>query len=105
MSTKLNEIMRVLTIISVIFIPITFIVGVYGTNFTYLPEKDFRYGYFVMWGVMLIISLGMILYFKKKKWFWCDMREILLLVNQLFISFEQKWFTVVYIKMFSLVFL
>lgn len=69
MSTKLNEIMRVLTIISVIFIPITFIVGVYGTNFTYLPEKDFRYGYFVMWGVMLIISLGMILYFKKKKWF------------------------------------
>jgi magnesium transporter len=69
MSTKLNEIMRVLTIISVIFIPITFIVGVYGTNFTYLPEKDFRYGYFVMWGVMILISVGMILYFKKKKWF------------------------------------
>ena len=69
MSTKLNEIMRVLTIISVIFIPITFIVGVYGTNFTYLPEKDFRYGYFVMWGVMILITVGMILYFKKKKWF------------------------------------
>jgi magnesium transporter len=69
MSTKLNEIMRVLTIISVIFIPITFIVGVYGTNFTYLPEKDYHYGYFVMWGVMILISLGMILYFKIKKWF------------------------------------
>jgi magnesium transporter len=69
MSTKLNEIMRVLTIISVIFIPITFIVGVYGTNFTYLPEKDYHYGYFIMWGIMILISLGMILFFKKKRWF------------------------------------
>lgn len=68
MSTKLNEIMRVLTIISVIFMPITFIVGVYGTNFTYLPEKDFHYGYFMMWGWMIAISVGMLFYFKKKKW-------------------------------------
>jgi len=69
MSTKLNEIMRVLTIISVIFIPITFIVGVYGTNFTYLPETNWHYGYFAMWVVMICISAGMIWYFKLKKWF------------------------------------
>jgi magnesium transporter len=69
MSTRLNEIMRVLTIISVIFIPITFIVGVYGTNFEYLPEVHWRYGYFVMWGAMLATIFGMIWYFRRKKWF------------------------------------
>ncbi len=69
MSTRLNEIMRVLTVISVIFIPITFIVGVYGTNFEYLPELHWRYGYFVMWGIMLSTILGMIWYFRRKKWF------------------------------------
>lgn len=69
MSTRLNEIMRVLTIISVIFIPITFIVGVYGTNFEYLPEVHWRYGYFVMWGAMLSTIFGMIWYFRRKKWF------------------------------------
>ena len=69
MSTRLNEIMRVLTIISVIFIPITFIVGVYGTNFEYLPEVHWRYGYFVMWGIMISTISGMIWYFRRKKWF------------------------------------
>ena len=69
MSTKLNDIMRVLTVISVIFIPITFIVGVYGTNFEYLPELHWRYGYFVMWGIMLATIFGMLSYFKRKKWF------------------------------------
>ena len=69
MSTRLNDIMRVLTIISVIFIPITFIVGVYGTNFENLPEIHWRYGYYVMWGIMLLTILGMIWYFKRKKWF------------------------------------
>ncbi|MFT3752330.1 MAG: magnesium/cobalt transporter CorA [Paludibacter sp.] len=69
MSTRLNEIMRVLTVISVIFIPITFIVGVYGTNFDNLPELHWRYGYWGMWGVMLLTILGMIWYFKRKKWF------------------------------------
>ena len=69
MSTKLNEIMRVLTVFSVIFIPLTFLVGVYGTNFSYLPEKDWHYGYFAMWGVMLITTLVMLWYFKRKKWF------------------------------------
>ncbi|HEY5507934.1 MAG TPA: magnesium/cobalt transporter CorA, partial [Paludibacter sp.] len=68
MSTKLNDIMRVLTVYSVIFIPLTFLVGVYGTNFSYLPEKDWHYGYFVMWSVMIIITLIMLWLFKRKKW-------------------------------------
>jgi magnesium transporter len=69
MSTKLNDIMRILTAFSVIFIPLTFLVGVYGTNFTYLPEKDWHYGYFIMWGVMIITTIFMLWYFKRKKWF------------------------------------
>ncbi len=69
MSTKLNEIMRVLTIISVIFIPITFIAGIYGTNFDFLPELHWKWSYFAMLGGMCIIVLGMIWYFKRKKWF------------------------------------
>jgi magnesium transporter len=69
MTTKLNEIMRILTVFSVIFIPLTFLVGVYGTNFVYLPEKDWHYGYFAMWGVMIITTMFMLWYFKRKKWF------------------------------------
>lgn len=68
-SAKLNDIMKVLTIFSVTFIPLTFIVGVYGTNFDYLPEIKWRYGYFIMWGIMILLSAGMLWYFKKKKWF------------------------------------
>lgn len=68
MSTKLNDIMRILTVFSVIFIPLTFLVGVYGTNFVYLPEKDWHYGYFAMWGVMIITTLFMLWYFRRKKW-------------------------------------
>lgn len=69
MSTKLNDIMRVLTVYSVIFIPLTFIVGVYGTNFENLPEIRWQYGYFAMWGVMLVLVAVMLWYFKRKKWF------------------------------------
>jgi len=69
MSTKLNDIMRTLTMFSVIFIPLTFLVGVYGTNFEYLPELHWRFGYFIMWFVMLITTLIMLWYFKRKKWF------------------------------------
>ncbi len=69
MSTKLNDIMSMLTIFSVIFIPLTFIVGVYGMNFENLPELHWKYGYFVVWSVMLLIAIGMIWYFKKKRWF------------------------------------
>ncbi len=69
MSTRLNDIMALLTVFSVIFIPLTFIVGVYGMNFDNMPELHSRYGYFVVWGVMLAVGAGMLWYFKKKKWF------------------------------------
>ena len=67
-SSKLNDIMKFLTIFSVIFIPLTFIAGIYGTNFDYLPELHYRYSYFIMLGVMVVLAVGMIIYFKFKKW-------------------------------------
>jgi magnesium transporter len=69
MSTKLNDIMRTLTVFSVIFIPLTFIVGVYGTNFVNMPETQWYYGYYAMWGLMVVIAFLMLWYFKRKKWF------------------------------------
>lgn len=69
MSTKLNEIMSILTIFSVIFIPLTFIVGVYGTNFENLPEVHWRHGYLFMWVLMILTTLSMIWFFRRKKWF------------------------------------
>ncbi len=68
-SYKLNEIMKVLTIISTIFIPLTFIAGVYGMNFDYMPELVQPWGYGVIWLVMILIAGCMVYYFKKKKWF------------------------------------
>lgn len=67
-ANKMNEVMKVLTIISSIFIPVTFIVGVYGMNFEFMPELRSPYGYAVVWGIMLSIIIGQIIYFKKKKW-------------------------------------
>lgn len=68
-SYRMNEIMKVLTIISTIFIPLTFIVGVYGMNFKYMPELNQPWGYPVVWIVMAAISAAMLLFFKRKKWF------------------------------------
>lgn len=67
-SNKMNEVMKVLTIISTIFIPLTFITGLYGMNFQYIPELQFRWGYYVVWCVMLLLSGAMLLYFRRKKW-------------------------------------
>ena len=67
-SNALNEVMRVLTIFAAIFIPMTFIAGVYGTNFEYVPELHYRYGYFVFWGVMLLVAGAMVLYFRRRRW-------------------------------------
>lgn len=67
-SNRLNEVMKVLTVISLIFMPITFIAGVYGMNFKYMPELEWRYGYIFSLFLMLGISLLMLLYFKRKKW-------------------------------------
>jgi len=66
---KMNEIMKTLTIISVIFIPLTFIVGIYGMNFDNMPELRFQNGYFVVLGIMFLIVAGMIYFFKKRTWF------------------------------------
>ena len=65
---KMNKIMQLLTIISVIFIPLTFLAGVYGMNFEYIPELKFKYSYFILWGVMITIFICMIYFFRKKKW-------------------------------------
>lgn len=67
-STKLNDIMKFLTVFSVIFIPLTFIAGIYGTNFDYVPELHYKYSYHIMWLVMIVITVLMLFYFKKKKW-------------------------------------
>ncbi len=68
LSNKLNEVMKVLTIISTIFIPLTFLAGIYGMNFDFMPELRWRWGYFAIWGIMIMIGVGMIFYFRKKKW-------------------------------------
>jgi magnesium transporter len=67
-SQRMNEVMKVLTIIATIFIPITFIAGVYGMNFQYMPELEFPWAYPTALGVMLAVAVGMIVYFRKKKW-------------------------------------
>ncbi|NLJ10186.1 MAG: magnesium/cobalt transporter CorA [Treponema sp.] len=67
-SNRMNEVMKVLTIISTIFIPLTFVVGVYGMNFKYMPELEHPLGYPVTWGVMALIALGMIAFFKRRHW-------------------------------------
>lgn len=67
-SNRMNEIMKVLTIIATIFIPLTFIAGIYGMNFKFMPELGWRWAYFVVWGVIIVVALTMIIYFKRKKW-------------------------------------
>lgn len=65
---KMNEVMKVLTIMASIFIPLTFIAGVYGMNFEHMPELQWEYSYFILLGLMLFLGLGMAIYFKRKKW-------------------------------------
>jgi magnesium transporter len=67
-SNRLNAVMKVLTIIATIFMPLTFIAGVYGMNFRHMPELEWRYGYGLIWAVMIGIGLSMLAYFRKKKW-------------------------------------
>ncbi len=67
-SNKMNEVMKVLTIMASIFIPLTFMAGIYGMNFEHMPELHFRFGYYYLWGAMILVFLGMLWYFKRKKW-------------------------------------
>jgi magnesium transporter len=68
-SRKMNEIMKTLTIISAVFIPLTFIVGVYGMNFENVPELRYKYGYHIVMTVMLLLVVALLIYFKKRRWF------------------------------------
>lgn len=66
---RMNEVMTTLTIMAAIFIPLTFMAGIYGMNFRNMPELDWEYGYFSLLGLMLVIALLLIYYFKRRKWF------------------------------------
>ncbi|MFW6358201.1 MAG: magnesium/cobalt transporter CorA, partial [Chroococcales cyanobacterium] len=68
-SNKMNEVMKLLTVISTIFIPLTFIAGVYGMNFQDMPELAWKWGYFVCWGVMIAIAISLVIFFWKRGWF------------------------------------
>jgi len=67
-SNKMNEVMKVLTIMASIFIPLTFMAGIYGMNFEYMPELHLKHGYFYLWGAMILVFCGLLYYFKRKKW-------------------------------------
>ncbi len=64
----MNQVMKVLTIFASIFISLTFIAGIYGMNFDYIPELKLRYGYFYFWGIILVVGIILLIYFKRKKW-------------------------------------
>lgn len=68
LSNKMNEVMKVLTIIATIFIPLTFIAGIYGMNFSYMPELEWKWAYPVVWAVIIVVTIGMVAFFKKRKW-------------------------------------
>lgn len=68
LSNRTNEVMKVLTIVATIFIPLTFLAGVYGMNFKHMPELAWRWAYPAVWGVMIVAALGMLWYFRRKKW-------------------------------------
>jgi len=68
LSNRMNEVMKVLTIIATLFIPLTFIAGVYGMNFKYMPELEWRWSYPIVWLVMIVVSAVMLIYFRRKKW-------------------------------------
>lgn len=68
-SLHLNEVMKALTIVSTIFLPLTFVAGVYGMNFHYMPELSWKWGYPMVWVIFLLITGGMLYYFRRRKWF------------------------------------
>ena len=69
LSSRTNEVMKVLTMIATVFIPITFIAGIYGMNFQFMPELSWRWGYAAVWGVIITLVILLIVFFKRKKWF------------------------------------
>jgi magnesium transporter len=67
-SNRMNEVMKALTLIATVFLPLTFIVGVYGMNFDHMPELHWRWGYAVTWGVMLVVAAAMVIWFRRRRW-------------------------------------
>ena len=67
-SNKMNEVMKVLTVFASIFIPLTFLAGIYGMNFEYMPELKWKWAYPALWMVFVTVTIGLLIYFKKKKW-------------------------------------
>lgn len=67
-SLKMNNVMQVLTIIATIFIPLTFLAGIYGMNFEHIPELHWRYSYYVLWAIMIAIAAGLLYFFRRKNW-------------------------------------
>ena len=67
-SLKMNRVMQFLTIVTAVFVPLSFLTGLYGMNFEVIPELKYSNGYFILWGVMLLITIGMMWWFRKKKW-------------------------------------
>jgi magnesium transporter len=67
-SYRMNEVMKTLTIVATIFIPLTFVVGVYGMNFDHMPELHWRWGYGATWGVMVAIAVGLLGWFRYRGW-------------------------------------
>lgn len=67
-SNKMNQVMKVLTIIATIFIPLTFVAGIYGMNFEYMPELKWHWGYFMVWFIMVVIVVSMVFYFRRRRW-------------------------------------
>jgi magnesium transporter len=68
-SNRMNTIMKRLTVITTIFMPLTFIAGIYGMNFNFMPELEWHWGYFTVLGVMFVIGFGMFAWFRNKGWF------------------------------------
>jgi magnesium transporter len=68
LSNKMNEVMKVLTIMATIFIPLTFVAGIYGMNFKFMPELDWKWSYPILWGVLVTIFVFMLFWFKRKRW-------------------------------------
>ncbi len=69
LNNKMNGIMKTLTLVAAIFIPLTFLAGIYGMNFEYMPELSWKYAYFTLLGLMVVITAGMVYYMKRKGWF------------------------------------
>ena len=67
-SNRMNEVMKVLSIVAAIFLPLTLLAGIYGMNFANMPELQWQYGYFVVWGVMVLVAISLVVFFKKRKW-------------------------------------